>query len=68
MIEQTDLDLDIRSDVQHAQTLKRMLVGAIGDAIEVGYQDTDGVLIALEKAHNIINSIIQILRAVLDSD
>ena len=68
LIERTDLDMDIRSDLQHAQSLKRMVNSAISDALEANYTEDSVVVKELQMTRMIVESIIEILRAVLSSD
>jgi hypothetical protein len=68
IIDKTDLSLDIRSDLQHAVTLKRMLAHAFKEAIDLDYALTDELMIELDNARTVLQTIIDTLQAILQRD
>ncbi|MDQ7026917.1 MAG: hypothetical protein Q9P44_15320 [Anaerolineae bacterium] len=65
VVDQGDIRDDIRSDLQHAITLKRMLAHAFKEAIDLDYTLTDELMLELDKARAILQTIIAILQTVL---
>jgi hypothetical protein len=65
IIDQADLNLDIRSDLQHAVTLKRMLAHAFKEAIDLDYALSDELMEELDMARAILQTIIMTLQTVL---
>jgi hypothetical protein len=58
IIDKTDLALDIRSDLQHAVTLKRMLAHAFKEAIDLDYALTDELMVELDNARTVLQAIL----------
>jgi hypothetical protein len=67
IIEETDLNLDIRSDLQHANTLKRMIAHAFKEAIDLDYELDDPLMLELDKVRSILQTIINTLKQIVQS-
>lgn len=65
VVDRGDTQTDIRSDLQHAITLKRMLAHAFKEAIDLDYPLTHELMLELDKARAILQAIISILQALL---
>lgn len=65
VIHEDNIRTDIRSDLQHAITLKRMLSHAFKEAIDLDYPLTHELMLELDKARAILQAIIHILQALL---
>lgn len=65
VIHADNIHTDIRSDLQHAITLKRMLSHAFKEAIDLDYPLTHELMLELDKARAILQAIIHILQALL---
>lgn len=65
VVDQDDIRADIRSDLQHAITLKRMIAHAFKEAIDLDYALSDELMLELDKARAILQAIIVILQTAL---
>jgi hypothetical protein len=65
VVDKSDIHADIRSDLQHAITLKRMLAHAFKEAIDLDYPLTHELMLELDQARAILQAIIGILQALL---
>jgi hypothetical protein len=67
VVDHADIQQDIRSDLQHAITLKRMLAHAFKEAIDLDYALTHELMQELDKARTILQTIISILQSLLQN-